>query len=84
MVEHRPLNLQQLVDSFAASPLNICMRFHSVVFAHSLQTPFWAIDYTLGGKIEGFLSDNRMRSRLVTIQDVVEADKLILTATPPA
>jgi len=84
VVEHRPLTLQELVTSFAAAPLNICMRFHSVVFAHTLQTPFWAVDYTLGGKIEGFLDDNDMRGRLVRIRDIVDADDLLLREHPPA
>ena len=40
-----------IISSMKIAQLNICMRFHSVLFAHTLQTDFLAIDYTMGGKI---------------------------------
>ena len=33
------------------------MRFHSVVFSLATNTPFLAVDYTMGGKIAGLLRD---------------------------
>jgi polysaccharide pyruvyl transferase WcaK-like protein len=50
------------------SKLNICMRFHSVLFAHTLNTDFIAIDYTMGGKIHAFLKDNNVLEKERTVE----------------
>jgi polysaccharide pyruvyl transferase WcaK-like protein len=42
---------------FATSRAVLAMRFHSVVFSLATNTPFLAVDYTMGGKIAGLLSD---------------------------
>ena len=42
---------------FASSRAVLAMRFHSVVFSLATNTPFLAVDYTMGGKIAGLLSD---------------------------
>ena len=42
---------------FTESRAVLAMRFHSVVFSIATSTPFLAIDYTLGGKINGLLND---------------------------
>lgn len=66
------------VDSIAtamkSSSLNICMRFHSVLFAHTLETNFLAIDYTLGGKILSYLRDNNALTNLITKDQLIHID----------
>jgi len=48
---------QDILIIMTNSQFNLCMRFHSVLFAETLKTPFIAIDYTGGGKVKGFLLD---------------------------
>ncbi|WDN90084.1 hypothetical protein BuS5_03054 [Desulfosarcina sp. BuS5] len=48
---------QDILSVMSRSKFNVCMRFHSVLFAEKLDVPFVAIDYTGGGKIKGFLKD---------------------------
>ncbi len=42
---------------FSSSRAVLAMRFHSVVFSLATNTPFLAVDYTMGGKIAGLLRD---------------------------
>jgi hypothetical protein len=46
------------------------MRFHSVLFAETLDVPFTAIDYTNGGKIQAYLRRRRRTERLIQIEDL--------------
>ncbi len=64
--------VDSIVASMRSSVYNICMRFHSVVFAHTLCADFLAIDYTRGGKISNFLKDNAVDHRLITVEDLVD------------
>lgn len=57
------------IHAMKSSELNICMRFHSVLFAHTLESNFIAIDYTLGGKITAFLSQNNALHKMRKITD---------------
>ena len=66
--------VDSIVQEVKASEMNICMRFHSVLFASVLNTQFLAIDYTLGGKIEGFLKQNNALDNLITIEKLIEAN----------
>jgi glycosyltransferase involved in cell wall biosynthesis/MoaA/NifB/PqqE/SkfB family radical SAM enzyme/GT2 family glycosyltransferase len=50
---------QDILSVMSRSKFNVCMRFHSVLFAEKLDVPFVAIDYTGGGKIKGFLKDQK-------------------------
>lgn len=61
-----------IVKSMQNSSHNICMRFHSVVFAHTLKTSFSAIDYTKGGKIKNYLTDENCIERLISIDDLLK------------
>ena len=54
------------------SELNICMRFHSVLFADTLKTNFLAVDYTLGGKIHAYLKDNNLQERELALNDLLQ------------
>ena len=33
------------------------MRYHSTVFAHTINAKFFSIDYTNGGKVSSFMND---------------------------
>lgn len=67
--------VNSIVDSMLNSCHNICMRFHSVVFADTLNTSYTAFDYTGGGKILGYLTDNFKKENLLTISDLLEKNK---------
>ncbi|MBO3116694.1 polysaccharide pyruvyl transferase family protein [Winogradskyella sp. DF17] len=62
--------VDSIIEAMKKSKLNICMRFHSVLFAHTLKTDFIAIDYTMGGKIHAYLKDNEMLENLKTIESL--------------
>ena len=51
----------------ARSRAVLAMRFHSVVFSLATNTPFLAVDYTLGGKIAGLLGDVNALPLLIPI-----------------
>lgn len=63
--------VNSIVTSMKQSRLNICMRFHSVLFAETLNTDFIAIDYTFGGKINQFLKDKNKIEKMLTIQNLI-------------
>lgn len=62
--------VDSIISSMKKSELNICMRFHSVVFAHTLNVDFIAIDYTMGGKIHSFLKDNNVLEKERTVEEL--------------
>ncbi|MEQ9443822.1 MAG: polysaccharide pyruvyl transferase family protein [Cyclobacteriaceae bacterium] len=63
-------SVRSTVEAMKASSLNLCMRFHSVLFAHTLNTNFIAIDYTNGGKIKGYLTDHNATDRMISLYDL--------------
>lgn len=60
----------EVVETMKESGLNICMRYHSVYFASELGCNFAAIDYTRGGKIQGYLSDAGKMDRLISLEQL--------------
>jgi polysaccharide pyruvyl transferase WcaK-like protein len=74
------------LQTIARSRAMFAMRFHSVVFALATSTPFVAVDYTMGGKIQGLLRDVNETERLLPMDsfDGRKAAKDLLSATPPA
>jgi len=72
IVEREPLSVQKILTSMQKATLSLCMRFHSVLFAHTLDVPFVAIDYTQGGKITGYLRDHSCLNRMISLKDVVD------------
>lgn len=66
-----PTAVEDITTAMQSSALNICMRFHSVVFASVLHTNFVAIDYTMGGKIKGFLRDKYQLDRYISVDDLL-------------
>jgi polysaccharide pyruvyl transferase WcaK-like protein len=66
-VDNRHRTPAEDLDTIARSRAILAMRFHSVVFSLATNTPFLAVDYTLGGKIAGLLDDVGGRDSLVPI-----------------
>jgi len=64
--------VDSIVLSMKQSVHNIVMRFHSVLFADTLETEYTAIDYTLGGKIENYLIDNNKLTNMIRINDLID------------
>lgn len=63
--------VESITKSMQSSSHNICMRFHSVVFAHTLSTEFTAVDYTKGGKILNYLKDNQNESNYLSVDILI-------------
>jgi len=77
-VEQRPSSVDSILQSMRDATACIAMRFHSVLFAHTLGVDYLAIDYTLGGKVQGFLTDQDATNRLVSLTDVATGDAELL------
>ena len=73
------------LDLIARSRAVLAMRFHSVVFSLATNTPFLAVDYTLGGKIAGLLGDVKALPSLIPIDrfDGASTAKRLLALTEP-
>jgi polysaccharide pyruvyl transferase WcaK-like protein len=69
-----PRSPHELLEKMAAADLNLCMRFHSIVFAHAIGAPFVPFDYTAGGKIHGFLCDKGLSSLAIRYGDIPALD----------
>jgi MoaA/NifB/PqqE/SkfB family radical SAM enzyme/polysaccharide pyruvyl transferase WcaK-like protein len=69
-----PTSPLEILQTMYDSKINICMRFHSVLFAETLGVPFLAIDYTQGGKIKAFLEDRNKVSRLISLEDIASGN----------
>lgn len=61
---------EEILQSMNGAQFNICMRFHSVLFAETLGVPYLAIDYTGGGKIKAFLTAKGQLNRLISLEEV--------------
>lgn len=57
VVPMEPLSPKEIINQMSKAMFCVAMRFHAVVFAHTIGAPFIAIDYTAGGKIASFLRD---------------------------
>jgi MoaA/NifB/PqqE/SkfB family radical SAM enzyme/polysaccharide pyruvyl transferase WcaK-like protein len=71
-----PTSPSEILASMRSHRLNLCMRFHSVVFASTLQTPFIAVDYTRGGKVFHYLKERQQSHRLFAMEDVIDGRAL--------
>jgi MoaA/NifB/PqqE/SkfB family radical SAM enzyme/polysaccharide pyruvyl transferase WcaK-like protein len=70
--ESKLSTVETVVEAMKSSKVNICMRFHSVLFAKKLGVEFIAVDYTQGGKIHAFMSQNDCLELLITIPNLIE------------
>jgi len=78
-VENKLSTVDNVAFAMQNSTLNVCMRFHSVVFAHTLGVPFMAIDYTSGGKVHSYMDEHAMNNKIIHMNEVL-ASKDTLTA----
>jgi len=76
-IEDKLSTVETIIESMNSSQLNLCMRFHSVVFANTLDTDFIAIDYTSGGKINSFLAERNKRNRMAMMTDIMEDETVL-------
>jgi len=65
-----PANPHDILNSMIRSKINICMRYHSVLFADVLGLPYMAIDYTNGGKIKSYLKDKNRLDTMISLKDI--------------
>jgi len=70
-VENKLSTVENIAIAMQNSIFNLCMRFHSVVFAYTLGVPFVAIDYTSGGKIHSFMDDHNMLNMLINMNEML-------------
>lgn len=69
---NRLSSVKSIVHTMQTASYNICMRFHSVLFAHTLETNFTAIDYTNGGKISNYLADSGDLACMITPSELID------------
>lgn len=62
-----PMSPQEILHAMAEARFNLCMRFHSVLFAQEIGAAYAAIDYTDGGKIAGFLGDRGLTHKMIPL-----------------
>jgi len=70
LVDNTPRTPTETLSIMAEASLVIAMRFHSVVFAHTIGAPMVAIDYTDGGKVTDYLSEHDLAERRLTFADL--------------
>lgn len=72
IVEGDIFTVEEILTTMQESTLSLCMRFHSVLFANTLDAPFFAIDYTHGGKIASYLKDQNRTDCLVGLDEIAD------------
>jgi polysaccharide pyruvyl transferase WcaK-like protein/glycosyltransferase involved in cell wall biosynthesis/sulfatase maturation enzyme AslB (radical SAM superfamily) len=70
-----PRTPREILLAMSRADFCVCMRFHSCVFAFEVGVPFLAIDYTAGGKINGFLEDQKQTARLCRLAELGSLDR---------
>ena len=65
-VDEIPRTPHETLELMASASFVICMRFHSLVFAHGIGAPLLAIDYTDGGKMAHYLLEHGLERRRFT------------------
>jgi len=69
-----PVSPLEIIQSMYHAEFNICMRFHSVLFAETLGVPYIAIDYTGGGKIKAFLEERGKLDHIISLKDIASGN----------
>lgn len=69
-IEDKHLAPSEDVSMFAKAEFVIAMRFHSVVLSATSNTPFIALDYSMGGKIKGFCEHIDQEDRLISMSNI--------------
>lgn len=73
-IDNKLTSVEKVTTAMNAAALCLCMRFHSVVFADTLEVPYLAFDYTNGGKITAFLKEREKEGQVATADDLIRSD----------
>ncbi len=68
--DSRLSTVETVCNAMLTSKINVCMRFHSVLFAETLGVDYVAVDYTNGGKIKALLTDINKTNLLYSIDKI--------------
>lgn len=79
IIEHRPSTVDSTIQAMRSATACLAMRFHSVLFAHTLGAKYLAIDYTLGGKISGFLNDHGAAHNMLSLPVIADGSASLIT-----
>jgi polysaccharide pyruvyl transferase WcaK-like protein len=79
-VDHVPRTPIETVNIMADAAFVVCMRFHSLVFAHAIRAPLLAIDYTDGGKVFHYTREHGLDRRRVALGALPQIDRWSLVA----
>ncbi len=74
MIDNKIYSVDGILENMSNSKLNICTRYHSVVFSETLNIPYLAIDYTNGGKVWSYLNDIGKLSNLITLDNLLSGE----------
>ncbi len=66
-VDNSLSTVDNTIERMKSAEMVLCMRFHSMLFAHSLGVNYRVVDYTNGGKTKAFLKDHDCLSHLVDL-----------------
>lgn len=75
-VDYKPRSPREIAQKMISADINICMRFHSVVFAHTLGAKFIPVDYTDGGKIHAYFTENKIGSNMLNFNKLKNIQNL--------
>jgi len=67
-----PMSPNEILHAMAEARFNLCMRFHSVVFAQEIGAAYAAIDYTDGGKVAGYIGDRGLTHKMIPLATLAE------------
>lgn len=79
VIDHSPSTVDSTIQAMRSATACLAMRFHSVLFAHTLGVNYLAIDYTLGGKVSGFLDDHGASGSMVSLPEVADGRVSLIT-----
>lgn len=65
---------QEILKIMKACRVNLCVRFHSIVFADTLGSDFVAIDYTDGGKNQSYINERGKNNQLIMFDQLMEGN----------
>ena len=69
-VDNSLSTVDNTIERMKSAEMVLCMRFHSMLFAHSLGVKYRVVDYTNGGKTKAFLKDHDCISHLVDLSSI--------------
>ena len=79
-VDNKLSTVESVTEQMLSSEYVVCMRYHSAVFANTLNTKFVAVDYTNGGKVLGYFKDHVADTLPLTLEQVTNQLDALQTA----